>query len=105
MGYGTRAFYSEKIRPFPGIIGRGLKVTLRRPPGMTRFCTTCGRNYEESIDICPHDGTPLFGMAGTEDEVEQVEAVAAEGPAFEDGKHELSEPGTDETSDEIGRAH
>lgn len=32
-----------------------------------KFCTTCGRTYEDpEIDICPHDGTPLFGMAGSE---------------------------------------
>lgn len=41
-----------------------------------RFCTTCGRNFETSIDICPHDGTPLFGMAGEEENTAQDELVA-----------------------------
>lgn len=41
-----------------------------------RFCTTCGRNFETSIDICPHDGTPLFGMAGEEEKAAQDELVA-----------------------------
>lgn len=41
-----------------------------------RFCTTCGRNFETSIDICPHDGTPLFGMAGEEENAAQDELIA-----------------------------
>lgn len=41
-----------------------------------RFCTTCGRNFEEAIDVCPHDGTPLFGMAGDEEAAAVPEIVA-----------------------------
>jgi hypothetical protein len=30
-----------------------------------RFCTTCGRTYEDdSMELCPYDSTPLFDMAG-----------------------------------------
>ncbi|MBA2662827.1 MAG: hypothetical protein H0U74_11060 [Bradymonadaceae bacterium] len=43
-----------------------------------RFCTTCGRNFESSIDVCPHDGTPLFGMAGDEEDAASEQDMAAE---------------------------
>ena len=39
-----------------------------------KFCTTCGRTYDDmSVDMCPHDGTPLFSMAGEEPEPEAQE--------------------------------
>ena len=32
-----------------------------------KFCTTCGRKFDDSdVMMCPHDGTPLFGMADSE---------------------------------------
>ena len=41
-----------------------------------KFCTTCGRTYEDpAVTVCPHDGTPLFGMAGDEDNAGGGEAV------------------------------
>ena len=41
-----------------------------------KFCTTCGRTYEDpAVTVCPHDGTPLFGMAGDEDGAGGDEAV------------------------------
>ena len=55
-----------------------------------QFCTTCGRTYEDpEIDICPHDGTPLFSMAGSEgrdlpdEEAEAIGDEADESPSLE----------------------
>jgi hypothetical protein len=79
-----------------------------------RFCTTCGRNFENSVTECPHDGTPLFDMHGSaEDEGEELQAdggaslgvadseeaaspaVAGEG-AFTEIGEEVHESGDDE---------
>ncbi|GEM_PF-6683339 len=32
-----------------------------------RFCTTCGRSFEDDVEVCPHDGTPLFGSSSDEE--------------------------------------
>lgn len=61
-----------------------------------RFCTTCGRNFDSSVESCPHDGTPLFDMGGPGDgepsaqsPAEEVEpAVAAEASSPEVGAPE-----------------
>ncbi len=67
-----------------------------------RFCTTCGRNFETSIDICPHDGTPLFGMAGEEENTAQEELVAEVVSVLsgEDREPIGASPFSDDTPDE-----
>ena len=32
-----------------------------------RFCTTCGRSFEDDVEVCPHDGTPLFGSSSDDE--------------------------------------
>src|SRR5690554_5815414 len=44
-----------------------------------RFCTTCGRNFDNSIVECPHDGTPLFEMHGGDDDA--AEELQSDGGA------------------------
>lgn len=40
-----------------------------------RFCTTCGRNFDNSVSECPHDGTPLFEMhGGADDEADELQS-------------------------------
>ncbi len=39
-----------------------------------KFCTTCGRNFADDIEACPHDSTPLFYMGGEPGPVAQVDA-------------------------------
>lgn len=41
-----------------------------------KLCTTCGDEYDESVDICPRDGTPLFSG-------EESEAVDLSEPSVE----------------------
>ena len=74
-----------------------------------KFCTTCGRTYTEpDVDMCPHDGTPLFSMAGSEDEpsasasldepsapVVQGALMGAEDLAAESGSGEYQLPDDD----------
>ena len=49
-----------------------------------KFCTTCGRTYEDpAVTACPHDGTPLFGMAGEEPEPEEASIAELDSPASE----------------------
>lgn len=45
-----------------------------------RYCTTCGRNFEGSVDICPHDGTPLFDMGAPDEGAEVLEQAASSPP-------------------------
>ncbi|MFB6351293.1 MAG: hypothetical protein ABEN55_08020, partial [Bradymonadaceae bacterium] len=77
-----------------------------------RFCTTCGRNFEEDVDVCPHDGTPLFG-SGDEEGEDQQEAQEQEAPetpqpqpegvgVVEESDASIGEPAFDDVSDEGG---
>src|SRR5690554_511135 len=45
-----------------------------------RFCTTCGRNFDNSVAECPHDGTPLFEMHGGDDAADNE--LQSDGGAF-----------------------
>ena len=67
-----------------------------------RFCTTCGRTYADpDIEMCPHDGTPLFGMAGESDE--QQETGLGASPAFDaDEANPLAEMSVFQNDDEGG---
>ncbi|MEZ4461271.1 MAG: hypothetical protein R3E66_16440, partial [bacterium] len=66
-----------------------------------KFCTTCGRNFADDSEICPHDGTPLFYMGGDPgtssadaepQEEPPVEAVAAAETASESAEVAQAEP-------------
>jgi hypothetical protein len=65
-----------------------------------KFCTTCGRNFADDIESCPHDSTPLFYMGGEPGPVAQAEpdsdlAIEAAGVAAELDAVEASEPSED----------
>jgi len=69
----------------------GEEIDLRR-------CTTCGSTYEDDVDVCPRDGTPLFATDAqvyddSVDDISSAEAAAGGilGGDESDGLSEVSD--------------